>query len=60
MAKLGAQVEVPCGVGMVSVDIAYGGMWYAVVDATSIGLDLVPAVGKEICRLGEMIKVACR
>ena len=33
---------------------------YAIVDAASVGLDLVPENGKEICRLGEMIKVATR
>merc|ERR1712224_676319 len=30
------------------------------VDASSLGLELLPRYGKEICRLGEMIKVACR
>mmetsp|Transcript_55949 Transcript_55949/g.112127 ORF Transcript_55949/g.112127 Transcript_55949/m.112127 type:complete len:320 (-) Transcript_55949:160-1119(-) len=53
-------IDVPGGVGKVTLDVAYGGMWYAVVDAQSLGLDLVPENGKEICRLGEMIKVACR
>lgn len=56
---LGKKVKVPT-FGDVVVDIAYGGMWYAIVDAPSIGLDLVPENGKEICRLGEMIKVATR
>lgn len=27
------------------------------VDAASVGLELVPKRGKDICRLGEMIKV---
>ena len=35
-------------------------MWYAIVDAASVGLELTPAAGKAICRLGEMIKVAAR
>ena len=35
-------------------------MWYCIVDAQSMGLELSPASGKEICRLGEMVKVACR
>ena len=54
------EVEVP-ELGKVAVDVAYGGMHYAIVDAASVGLaPLDPRRGKEICRLGEMIKVACR
>jgi proline racemase len=60
VGKLDAVVDVPGGVGQVTVDIAYGGMWYCVVDAASVGLELLPENGKEICRLGEMIKIACR
>merc|ERR1712137_152469 len=53
-------VDVPGGVGKVTVDVAYGGMFYAIVDASSLGIDILPRNGKELCRLGEMIKVACR
>ena len=35
-------------------------MWYAIVDAASVGLEIVSEQGAEIVRLGEMIKVACR
>ena len=56
---LDVKIDVPT-FGEVTVDVAYGGMWYCIVDAASIGLELTPAHGKEICRLGEMIKVACR
>lgn len=56
----GVTVEVPDGVGPVRVDVAFGGMWYAVVEAADVGLTLDPARGKEIVRLGEMIKVATR
>lgn len=52
--------NVPDDVGKVTLDIAFGGMWYAIVDAGSIGLDLRPENGKRICRVGEMIKVAAR
>jgi len=52
-------VDVP-EFGKVTLDIAYGGMHYAIVDAASVGLIIDPARGKEICRLGEMIKVAAR
>jgi len=62
--KRDALVKVPAGgVGNVLVDIAFGGMWYAIVNAEEtarLGLELIPSQGKAICRLGEMIKVACR
>ncbi|GMI25924.1 hypothetical protein TeGR_g14883 [Tetraparma gracilis] len=47
----------------ITVDLAYGGMHYCVVDAAQPalgGLPLVPSNGKRICRLGEMIKTRCR
>ena len=53
------EVEVP-EIGTVQLDIAYGGMFYAIVDAQRIDLQLVPSNGREICKLGEMIKIACR
>ena len=56
---LDLSIDVP-EVGKVAVDIAYGGMWYAVVDPRPLGLTLTPENGKEICRLGELIKTACR
>lgn len=57
---LNVKVNVPGGIGEVIVDIAYGGMWYAVVDAASIGLDLDATLAKKICNIGQMIKVATR
>ena len=59
-------VEVPNGIGNVTVDVAYGGMWYAVVDlrqfdkSTHLNMTLDTANAAELCRVGEMIKVACR
>ena len=32
---MGVEVDVPLGVGKVTVDIAYGGMFYVIVDAAS-------------------------
>ena len=52
-------VEVP-DIGKVTLDVAYGGMFYAIVDASKLGLELKSKNGREICRLGEMIKTACR
>lgn len=56
---LDLQVDVPT-LGNVTVDLAYGGMHYCIVDAASVDLNLRPGSGKRICRYGEMIKVACR
>lgn len=52
-------VEVP-GIGPVTVDVAYGGMFYVIADAAQVGLRLTPDEGKDIVRLGEMIKTATR
>jgi proline racemase len=58
-ALLDAQLEVP-RLGTLSVDLAYGGMFYVIADATALGLRLLPEEGREIVRLGEMIKAAAR
>lgn len=64
-----------CGTGLggvvVKVDVAFGGMWYCIVDLQQFRraehqkndcskLRLNPECGKELCRIGEIIKVACR
>jgi len=56
---LDAKVEVP-HLGTVTVDVAYGGMFYVIADAAAVGLSLTPDEGKDICRIGEMIKAATR
>lgn len=61
--KLNVSVDVPEGIGKVQLDIAYGGMWYAVVnlkDNPQLSLKLDPNHAAQICRTGEMIKVACQ
>ena len=45
--RLDAPLEV-AGVGTVPVDIAYGGMWYALVDATKLGFAIRPATRRGI------------
>jgi proline racemase len=50
-------IEVP-HLGTVTVDVAYGGMFYVIADATRLGLRLTPDQGREIVRVGEMIKAA--
>jgi proline racemase len=52
-------VEVP-QLGTVSVDVAYGGMFYVIADAAALGLRLTPDEGRDITRIGEMIKAATR
>jgi proline racemase len=56
---LDTPVEAP-GLGTVTVDVAYGGMWYVLCDAASVGLSIVPEQGAEIVRIGELIKAAAR
>ncbi len=56
---LDATIEVP-HLGQVTVDVAYGGMFYVIAEAEPFGLQLVPAEGREIARIGEMIKAAAR
>ncbi len=46
------------GWGEVLVDIAYGGMMYAIVDAQKLGFALVPDEARELVALGERIKAA--
>lgn len=54
---LGAVIEVP-QLGQVTVDVAYGGMFYVIADATQFGLRLTPDEGGDIVRIGEMVKAA--
>lgn len=54
---LDAPVEVP-HLGTVTVDVAYGGMFYVIADAEPLGLRLTPDEAKDAIRVGEMIKAA--
>ncbi|MGH2511565.1 MAG: proline racemase family protein [Candidatus Limnocylindrales bacterium] len=54
---LDAVVEVP-GLGAVSVDVAWGGMFYVIADAARFGLRITPDEAHDIVRIGEMIKLA--
>jgi proline racemase len=54
---LDALVEVP-ELGRVTVDVAWGGMFYVIADAGQLGLELVPESGRSLVRAGEMIKAA--
>jgi proline racemase len=52
-------VDVP-GLGTIKVDIAWSGMIYALVSASSLSLSLAPENGAELVRMGELIKAAVR
>ncbi|MHB8958141.1 MAG: proline racemase family protein [Candidatus Limnocylindrales bacterium] len=54
---LDAVIEVP-HLGTVTVDVAYGGMFYAIADAEALGFHLTPDEGRDITRVTEMIKAA--
>jgi proline racemase len=56
---LDSTIEVP-HLGPVTVDVAYGGMFYVIADAEPLRLRLVPEEGREIVRVSEMIKAAAR
>jgi proline racemase len=54
---LDTSIEVP-HLGTVTVDVAYGGMFYVIADAEPFGLRLTPDEGADITRITEMIKAA--
>jgi proline racemase len=58
-ARLDAPLEVP-GMGTITVDVAYGGMWYAIADARELGFALEPSEAADLSRMGERIRVAAR
>ncbi len=55
--KADQKVVVP-ELGEVVLDIAYGGNFYAIVQAEQVGLELVPGRAKEIVRKGSLIREA--
>lgn len=56
-AHLDVPVEIP-GVGTVRADIAWGGMFYTIADASQFGLRLSPDEGRDIVKYGEMLRLA--
>jgi proline racemase len=57
--RLDATLEVP-GVGALTVDIAYGGMFYAIVDATALGFSVTPDEARDLGLMGEKVRLAAR
>lgn len=56
---LDAPLEV-AGYGTVTVDVAYGGMFYVIADAAPLGFRLAPEEAHEIIRAAEAIKAAAQ
>jgi proline racemase len=57
--RLSAPVEV-AGHGTLEVDIAYGGMIFAIADAQKLGFALTGDEARELAAMGERIRVATR
>ena len=57
--QLGATLDVE-GVGMITVDIAFGGMWYAMADAAELGFAIEPHEARALCDAGERIRLAAK
>jgi trans-L-3-hydroxyproline dehydratase len=49
---------VVAGIGEVSYDLAFGGAFYAIVDAASVGLEMTPAHFRDLIAAGSAIKRA--
>jgi len=57
--RLDAEIEVE-GVGRIRIDVAYGGMFFAIVDANTLGFSIAPSEARELAALGEKIRLAAR
>ena len=54
---LGARVDVE-GLGAISVDVAYGGAFFAIVDAASLGVTVEPKAARQLVTVGNRITAA--
>jgi trans-L-3-hydroxyproline dehydratase len=57
--RLDAALEVE-GLGSLTVDVAYGGMWYAIADAQALGFAIEPHEARDLSLAGEAIRIAAR
>ena len=57
--RLDAPLEVD-GIGTITVDVAYGGMWYAIADASALGFAIEPHEARDLSVAGERIRAAAR
>jgi proline racemase len=56
---LDTRIAVP-GIGELTVDVAYGGMFYLLVEAATAGLAIEPDSAGQLVRVGEIVKRAAR
>ena len=54
---LDVDIEVP-GLGSLKTDVAYGGAFFAIVDAPALGFALTPDEARDLVEVGERIKAA--
>jgi proline racemase len=54
--RLDAPLEVE-GLGTITVDVSYGGMWYAIADAAALGFAIEPSEARELSRVGERVSI---
>ena len=57
--QLDAALEVE-GAGTLTVDVAFGGMWYVIADASALGFVIEPGEARELCDVGERIRLAAK
>jgi trans-L-3-hydroxyproline dehydratase len=57
--RLDAELEVH-GLGTLSVDVSFGGMWYVIADAAALGFALEPSEARDLSLIGEQIRAAAR
>jgi proline racemase len=57
--RIDAALEVE-GVGTLTVDVAFGGMFYAIADAGALGFAIEPDEARDLCDVGERIRVAAK
>ena len=55
--QLDVTIDVP-DLGKVTVDVAFGGVYYAIVDASQFGIEITPARARDMVEIGTKIKAA--
>jgi proline racemase len=57
--RLDAKLDIE-GFGTIAVDVAFGGMWYAIADASVLGFAIEPHEARALCDIGERIRLAAK
>jgi proline racemase len=58
-----AHLSVPLdvdGLGTITVDVAFGGMWYAIADASELDFAIEPSEARALCDVGERLRLAAK